>query len=158
MAGEMGYIHPTTGKEADGTVWSTHAAIVRALRRAGYTANIKPFDQYQGPYIAVGSDVRLGSGPYAMAPRLPGVVRLWLSEDEGFPVVYREDTDTMERAWNDREAGAAALSLLRDLPKTHKNPRRGTRRRNPIRNPKVSPLAWLAGGVVALYLLKPKEG
>lgn len=37
----------------------------------------RPFDQYQGPYLAVGIDMRAGHGTYAPLISLPGVVRIW---------------------------------------------------------------------------------
>ncbi len=46
-AGEMGEISPE-GEDDAGNVWSTHAAIARALG-----GELHPFDQYQGPYINV---------------------------------------------------------------------------------------------------------
>jgi len=66
-----------------------HFAIADALG-----GTVKPFDQYQGPYVCVGGDVRMGAEPYAVAPRGLGVVRLWLcSEDGGDCYVYNEAND-----------------------------------------------------------------
>ena len=69
--------------------WPLHYAIADALGGV-----VKPFDQYQGPYIAIGGDLRVGNEPYALAPRLPGLVRLWISSDDGYDgIVYNEDTE-----------------------------------------------------------------
>lgn len=88
MTGEMGFIDQD-GNDCNGDCYSTHAAIAKALN-----GTLKPFDVYQGPYISIGGDVRIGSAPYAIAPRLPGIVRLWLIDDEdGFCRVYNEDTE-----------------------------------------------------------------
>ena len=95
MTGEM--------YEATRDEWPTHFAIADAVG-----GTVQPFDQYQGPYIVVESDIRIGNTPYAYAP--PGPVRLWMVE-EG---VYREDTDTL--AWclpyDELSAIEAAISLL----------------------------------------------
>ena len=59
-----------------------------------FGGEVKPFDQYQGPYVVIGGDIRSGSGPYAVAVQGLGVVRLWLcSEDGVWCYWYREDTD-----------------------------------------------------------------
>jgi len=69
--------------------WPLHYAIADALK-----GEVKPFDQYQGPYVAIGGDFRVGNEPYAMAPRMPGVVRLWISSDDGMSgIVYNEDNE-----------------------------------------------------------------
>jgi hypothetical protein len=79
MAGEM-----TTVEREE---WPLHFAVAEAVG-----GSVKPFDQYQGPYVVVGDDIRLGSTPYAYAPMHLGVKRLWVTIDEaGFAVVYRED-------------------------------------------------------------------
>ena len=80
MTGEMYH--------ADPAEWPVHAAIAAALG-----GSLEPFDQYQGPYVLIGPDARVGQQPYALC--LPGPVRLWLvSEDGGFGHVWREDTRT----------------------------------------------------------------
>ena len=79
MAGEM--------HEARRDEWPTHFAVAEAVG-----GEVKPFDYYQGPYIVIGEDVRIGEAPYEYCPQDMGVVRLWLTED----AVYREDTDTIE--------------------------------------------------------------
>src|SRR5574341_1070698 len=49
------------------------------------------FDQYQGPYVVIGKDVRVGNSPYAIAPRGMVIVRLWLcSDDGGAYFIYNE--------------------------------------------------------------------
>ena len=117
MAGEMPSIDPVTGETPDGEVYSLHAAIAKAVG-----GTIQPFDVYQGPYVLVGNDVRLGDRPYQYAPRGLGVVRLWVSPDEEWPDylvhVYREDTDTLSDYFEayaphaEQYAAQAALSLL----------------------------------------------
>ncbi|KKL90032.1 hypothetical protein LCGC14_1908670 [marine sediment metagenome] len=62
-----------------------HFAIAEALG-----GTVQPFDQYQGPYVLIGDDIRCGNEPYAVAPRGLGVVRLWITEDSRGPVVYNE--------------------------------------------------------------------
>jgi len=94
MTGEMYHIDQD-GKDSDGNVWETHAAIAKALREEGYDATLQPFDQYQGPYILVGKDIRVGQRPYQLAVQNMGVTRLWLqTDDEGWSCIWREDTDT----------------------------------------------------------------
>lgn len=46
--GEMGSIDSATGEDDSGNVWGAHAAVARALG-----GELRPFDQYQGPYIAL---------------------------------------------------------------------------------------------------------
>ena len=78
MTGEMYEIDPVTGMEPDGTSWPLHAAIAQAVG-----GTVQPFDQYQGPYVLVGNDIRVGRQPYAVAPKHLGVVRLWLGGGGG---------------------------------------------------------------------------
>ncbi len=109
MAGEMYGIDPVTGEEPDGTVWSAHAAIAQAVG-----GTVQPFDQYQGPYVLIGPESRVGARPYAMP--LPGATRLWVNTDwDGCAKVYREDTDTESEIFpmfDDEMAADAALSLI----------------------------------------------
>lgn len=99
MTGEMYHIDQD-GKDDSGNEWLIHAAIAKALRAEGYDATLQPFDQYQGPYILVGRDVRIGTRPYQLAVQNAGVVRLWLSATEhGAAVIYREDTNTCSDAF-----------------------------------------------------------
>ena len=120
MAGEMYAIDSITGQEPNGATWPLHAAIAEAVNSLfGAKAEIKPFDQYQGPYIVVGPDVRIGPPPYALAPIHLGVVRLWVHTTGDFLAqVYREDTDTfsdpfpMHGPFANEEAAEAALTLL----------------------------------------------
>ena len=109
MAGEMCFIDPKTGEDDSGNIWNYHAAIARATNGI-----IKPFDQYQGPYVVIGNDVRLGRDPYAIAPSNLGVVRLWVILDEDdFQRIYREDTETTSgHIWDEDSAAIAALELL----------------------------------------------
>ena len=91
--------------------WPLHYAIADALG-----GMVKPFDQYQGPYILVGSEVR-GRGVYAPATPMKGTVRLWIQADEGgLARVYNEENDKLseEFPWDDTEqAIEAAKSVLR---------------------------------------------
>lgn len=66
-----------------------HFAVADALG-----GEVKPFDQYQGPYVVIGDDVRCGAPPYAVAPVGLGVVRLWLcTKDDTFAMIYNEATE-----------------------------------------------------------------
>lgn len=56
-----------------------HFAVADALK-----GSVEPFDVYQGPYVLIGEDVRVGRPPYQIAPRGFGVVRLWLLSEDGF--------------------------------------------------------------------------
>ena len=110
MTGEMSRIDQD-GTDSNGDVWSTHAAVARAVG-----GELCPFDSYQGPYIVVGKDIVAGGAPYRMPVPGFGVVRLWLISDDAFTGrVYREDNDTMsDPFWQDDEEAAAdaARSLL----------------------------------------------
>ena len=111
MTGEMLSI-TQDGIDNDGNCWATQAAIAKAL-----DGELRPFDQYQGPYVVIGPDVRLGQAPYAVAPVGLGIVRLWIvpCSDSYDCQVYREDTDQLSRPFNyDDEAQAieAAQALL----------------------------------------------
>jgi hypothetical protein len=91
--------------------YPVHHAVADALG-----GTVRPFDQYQGPYVVVGPDVRAGSEPYAVAPRGLGVVRLWLCDDgEGRVTVFNEATERESDPfiWDD-ENGAieAARSVV----------------------------------------------
>ncbi len=81
-----------TQSELDATgrdEWPLHYAIADALG-----GTVKPFDQYQGPYVLIGEDIRQGREPYQVAPRGLGVVRLWISSDDGVGgVVYNEENE-----------------------------------------------------------------
>ena len=116
MTGEMAWINQD-GLDANGDVWSTHAAIAKAVG-----GTLQPFDAYQGPYIAVGADVTAGEPPYALAVRGLGVCRLWLCSDEdGIGYVYREDTDTRSEpfplfhSFTDELASELAMPLLEPI-------------------------------------------
>ena len=118
MTGEMYQIDPITATEPDGTVWEYHSTLARGLRQRGFDATVQPFDQYQGPYVLIGEDFRMG--PYAAAVQGMGVIRLWLSENgydgegAGEGAIYREDTDTAELFILESPESLvnAALSLL----------------------------------------------
>lgn len=110
MTGEMYYIDPKTGEEPDGTVWNYHAAIAQALG-----GEIKPFDVYQGPYIAFGGDITIGKIPYAIPLQGLGIIRLWITEEDNIPVVYREDTEKSLPFWNCEELAVEAARELLEL-------------------------------------------
>lgn len=77
MAGEMNWIDPITGETGDGEVYELHAAIAKALG-----GTIQPFDKYQGPYVLIGSDIRSGSQPYAVAVKLSDPFWPWWDNKE----------------------------------------------------------------------------
>lgn len=110
MTGEMSWIHQN-GEDSNGEIWGTHAAIARAVK-----GHLEPFDAYQGPYIVIGSDIRVGAAPYAMPIAHLGIVRLWLGSDDGYwGTIWREDTDTLSEPFpcmNTRAACRAARKLL----------------------------------------------
>ncbi|KKL89015.1 hypothetical protein LCGC14_1918890 [marine sediment metagenome] len=64
-----------------------HFAIAEALG-----GTVQPFDQYQGPYVLIGEDIRAGDEPYAVAVQGLGVVRLWLIDESASlnPSIYNE--------------------------------------------------------------------
>jgi len=107
MTGEMYHINQE-GKDDSGNEWPIHAAIAKALCEEGYDATLQPFDQYQGPYILVGKDIRVGQRPYQLAVQNMGVIRLWLTiDDEGEGLVYREDMDISSDAFWCNDIGGA---------------------------------------------------
>ena len=94
MTGEM-YSINQDGEDSSGNIWPIHAAIAKALG-----GTLQPFDQYQGPYILIGQDVRVGNAPNQSAVQNMGVIRLWLvvgGDDLG--QVYREDTDRLSESF-----------------------------------------------------------
>ena len=88
MTGEMHWIRQD-GVDSNGDEWPYHVIVAKAVN-----GTLKPFDKYQGPYIAVGPDFLAGTRPYRVPIQNLGCVRLWLgwNEDEG-PYIYREDID-----------------------------------------------------------------
>lgn len=117
MTGEMPRIDPVTGETPDGEIYTLHAAIAAAVG-----GTVQPFDVYQGSYVLIGPDVRIGDSPYAVAVKGLGVIRLWIGDDPngggGWATVYREDNE-MESApfWAhgplaEADAVAAALEVL----------------------------------------------
>lgn len=103
MTGEM--------TKVDSQEWPIQAAIARSVK-----GKLQPFDVYQGPYVSVGADIRAGSGAYAMPLQGLGLVRLWVTSDDGATArVYREDTDTLSAPFyyrNTRAACREARKLL----------------------------------------------
>lgn len=98
-----------TGREE----WPLHYAIADALG-----GTVKAFDQYQGPYVLIGSEIR-GQGVYAPATRMEGVVRLWISSENGYEgVVYNEDNEKQSTPFSlngptaEEEAVVAAEEVL----------------------------------------------
>ena len=114
MTGEMYHIDQD-GKDDSGNEWTMHAAIAKALRDEGYDATLQPFDQYQGPYILVGKDIRVGNAPYRLAVQNMGVIRLWIvAHDDPVSQIQREDTDTLSESfwWNDTKSAIACAKEL----------------------------------------------
>ena len=88
MTGEMAYIDNETGIDSNGESWPIHLAISKAVN-----GTLKAFDSYQGPYIAIGNDVKVGNTPYKIPINHLGCIRLWVCYvDELTLNVYREDT------------------------------------------------------------------
>ncbi len=107
MTGEM--FESDVTREA----YPLHFAIADAVK-----GEVRPFDQYQGPYVLVGTDIRLGRQPYQYCPVGLGVVRLWIiSEDGCGGYIYNEATEkTSEPFPLDLEfSGELAADLARDL-------------------------------------------
>ena len=106
MTGEMYHIDQN-GNDSNGECWPIHAAIARAIG-----GKLQPFDVYQGPYIVIGSDVRIGERPYQLAVQNLGIIRLWIVSDDGaFGQVYREDMEKLsESFWYDDEEAAIACA------------------------------------------------
>lgn len=96
MTGEMYSVDPAE--------WPVHKAIADALG-----GELKPFDQYQGPYVLIGQDALVGSKPYQVA--LPGPCRLWVM----LGTVWREDTRQESEpflSWDIGGAVEAARNLM----------------------------------------------
>jgi len=114
MTGEM-YTITQDGVSDDNEQWPLHAAVSRAIG-----GTLKPFDYYQGPYILLGEDVRIGRKPYDYPVMHVGVVRLWIFQDKrGMGRIYREDTDTTSDPfhWDDEET---AINLAKEILKGKK--------------------------------------
>lgn len=113
MTGEMGYIKQN-GEDQDGEIWELHAKIAEAIG-----GELKPFDKYQGPYIAVGGDLRTAGGAYAMPVKHLGIVRLWVIADEKYPDnmarVYREDNKRVSNPFYWTDYGEACLEAKKLL-------------------------------------------
>jgi len=93
--------------------WPLHYAIADALG-----GTVKPFDQYQGPYVLIGAEIR-GEGVYAPATPTPGVTRLWISSDDGVEgTVYNEENEKQSQpfllygAGSEEDAVAAAKEVM----------------------------------------------
>lgn len=109
MTGEMS--RASLAQDISEGAYALHVAAAKAL-----SGTVQPFDQYQGPYVLIGAEVR-ATGIYAPVVRGLGVRRLWLiGDDEGGPVCrwYNEATETesVEFWWNDiASAVDAALAV-----------------------------------------------
>lgn len=105
MTGEMHQSEVT--REA----YPLHFAVADALGGV-----VHAFDQYQGPYVCIGPDLRIGQPPYAIAPKGLGIVRLWLCYDSsGWITIYNEAnerTSDLFRWDNASTAVEAARSVL----------------------------------------------
>ncbi len=86
MTGEM------SRSELTREAWPLHFAIADDTG-----GQVMPFDQYQGPYIVIGPDIRIGRDPYAYCPRHLGIVRLWVQDyGDGIGVqIYNEANDIL---------------------------------------------------------------
>jgi len=100
----------------DAEAWPMHHAIAKALG-----GTVKAFDQYQGPYVLVGSEIR-GQGTYAPAIPMKGTVRLWIQATEGGDgaelQVYNEDNQKLSEPfwWEDTNAAVDAAMSVLDQP------------------------------------------
>jgi hypothetical protein len=144
--------------------YSTHFAIAKALG-----GEVKPFDVYQGPYISIGGDVRVSdaltdpdaNGPYAMAPRIKGLVRLWISVDENDDLchVYNEDNEkvsTIGFPYEDENmAIAAAEEVLDKSPETPEAPRLASKNADLFYGKSAAPVAAPAAPAAAPKVPKP---
>ena len=74
--------------------------------------SVEPFDQYQGPYVLIGKDIRSGDEPYQTAPHGFGIVRLWVTPENDtytFTVFNEASGRTSEPFfWSDPGAAVAA--------------------------------------------------
>lgn len=107
MTGEM--IKSDVTEEA----FPVHFAIAKALG-----GTVEPFDQYQGPYVVIGRDIRVGSEPYATAPTGLGIKRLWLCSLDGTVcTIYNEATDKTSDAflWGDDSTIEEAINAARSV-------------------------------------------
>ncbi len=110
MTGEM--LRSDVTREA----YPLHFAIARALH-----GRVEPFDMYQGPYVVIGADIRVGASPYAMPVQHLGIVRLWVGsadDNSDMATVYNEATDKVSAPFwpygplATRHACKAARSVL----------------------------------------------
>jgi hypothetical protein len=86
--------------------YSLHFAIADALG-----GKVRPFDMYQGPYVVIGNDVRIGIEPYAYCP--PGTAtRLWLCSEDGCGgAVYNEANDKQSKPFPFDIPGAEQIAV-----------------------------------------------
>jgi len=108
MSSEKQATGEMTQSEADNREeWPLHHTIADALG-----GKVKAFDQYSGPYVLIGSEVR-GQGVYAPAIPMKGTVRLWIQMvegAEGLVQVYNEDSKKLSEPfpWDDTVAAVEA--------------------------------------------------
>lgn len=116
MAGEM--FESEVTREA----YPLHFAIADAVK-----GRVRPFDQYQGPYVVVGPDIRAGCEPYAAIALHRGTVRLWVvSEDGATAQVYNEASELRGSLFHlypsgeevEQAAVESALEALQELTAT----------------------------------------
>lgn len=112
MTGEM-YRIDQDGRDDQDNIWEAHAAVAKAVG-----GTLKPFDQYQGPYIVVGPDLVVGQPPHTHPAQFLGIVRLWLvNDDSGMWAVYREDTDKLSFTFPPFDTEMAVLAAKELLSK-----------------------------------------
>jgi hypothetical protein len=107
-----------TQDEADNPQeWPLHHAIAEALG-----GTVRAFDQYQGPYVLLGAEIR-GEGVYAPATPMPGVTRLWINTEDGIEgTVYNEENERSSTPFllnapgAEQEAVSAAEEVLGNAP------------------------------------------
>lgn len=97
MTGEM------TARDCTPDAYPLHFAIAEAVG-----GTVRPFDIYQGPYVLIGKDIRLGTEPYCYCPPHMGVVRLWIDDDPDGCIVYNEATGANSPPFWPYGPGAAA--------------------------------------------------
>ena len=106
MTGEM---HPS---EVTREAYPLHFAVADALG-----GTVHPFDQYQGPYVSIGPDIRTRVRSWALHhPRGLGIVRLWFQYfGQKGVTIYNEANDRVSEPfseWTCECAVAAARSVL----------------------------------------------
>ena len=57
---------------------------------------VQPFDVYQGPYVSIGPDLRIGHAPYAVAVQGLGITRLWVMSEDGVVATIFNEANEQE--------------------------------------------------------------